>query len=439
MSTKREILSLPRGKKQVTAKSEVEASVVETNIEQDAVFNSSVSETQVELEKDAIPNVTVGEKLSKTPIKKAKSFGTLDEVLLDVFKKELKNDGKLKLVKIDKVHESALKRMTGVEPSEKSTWEKIALNFIEIDPTFKSLLQLLLVSSAGNPALRRKIIEFAVFVISRNWIGKLAGSNNVFADLAGTVGLDNPNVISVICRGIKDLFDKQIDNQKKAEAGNESAENQPFSLSVSEVKSKKANVIAICCLWAAETGKAEDTKTITQLKNFLLQEESAVEIEPVLTNYFFAAAVKETTPSVLAVVRYFEYTSAIVEERRKSAQSELADKEQSISSLQNELNRLKTELSERDAQIASLMSEIEYLKSESHQRELSEQATRVHLRDDAGQAKARTNTLLSEDIAPAMELSLKALNRDNPKVEVAIHQIELALESIDKGLSWFSK
>ncbi len=70
---------------------------------------------------------------------------------------------------------------------------------------------------------------------------------------------------------------------------------------------------------------------------------------------------------------------------------------------------------------------------------LSEQATRVHLRDDAGQAKARANTLLSEDIAPQIELALKALNRDTPKVEVAIHQIELALESIDKGLPWFSK
>ncbi|WP_318517125.1 hypothetical protein [Photobacterium leiognathi] len=439
MSIKREILGLSRGKKQETANSDMVAPDIETKVEKRPVSGSSVFDTKIELEKEVMSSATADEKTAKKSVKKAKSFKSLDELLLDVFSKELKTGSKLKPIKIDKAHESALKRMTGLESSERSSWEKIALNFNEVDPTFKHLLHLLLASSEGKPALRRKLIEFAVLVISRNWIGKLAGSNNVFADLAGTVGIANPDAISVICRGIKDLFDKQIDNRKKAEASKEAQETQQFSLSVSELTNKKANVLAICCLWAAETGKAENTKVISQLKNYLLEVESAVEVEPTLTNYFFAAAVKEATPSVLAAVRYFEHTSARAEERRKSAELNLTSKEQSISSLKNDLNILNTELSERDAKIASLVNEIESLKSETHQRELSEQATRVHLRDDAGQAKARANTLLSEDIAPQIELALKALNRDTPKVEVAIHQIELALESIDKGLPWFSK
>lgn len=439
MSTKREILSLPRGKKQDTANPEVAAPAVETKFEGGAVSNASVSETQEVLEKEVTSNATPDGKPSKKAVKKTKSFKSLDELLLDVFNKELKIDGKLKPIKIDKAHEFALKRMTGLKSSDKSTWESISTNFSVVDPTFKHLLSLLLASSEGKPTLRRKLIDFSVLVVSRNWVGRLAGSNNVFYDLAGTVGVDNPDSISVICRGIRELFDKQIDNRKKVEASKELQENQQFRLSVSDLRSKKANVIAICCLWASETGRADYTKTISQLKNFLLQETSSVEAEPVLTNYFFAGNLRDTPPSVLEAVRYFETTCTVAEERRKSAESELGFKQQRIVSLQNDLNSLKSELKAREEKIFELMGEIESLKSESHKRELSEQATRVHLRDDAGQAKARANTLLSEDIAPAMELSLRALNRESPKVDVAIYQIELALEKIKKGLLWFNK
>ncbi|WP_434360064.1 hypothetical protein NF212_06955 [Parasalinivibrio latis] len=439
MSTKREILSLPRGKKQSTANSELKVPVVKPEHREDTVVDSPVPVTQVEPIKEATPNVIGDAKPSKKTVKKTKNFTSLDELLLDVFKKELKTDGKLKPIKIDKVHESALKRMTGLEPSDKNTWESISTNVSEVDPTFKHLLSLLLSSASAKPALRRKLIEFAVLVISRNWVGKLSGSNNVFADLAGTVGVDNQDSVSLICRGIKDLFDKQIDNRKRVERSKDSKDDQQFLLGVSDIKNKKANVISICCLWASETGKADYEKTISQLKNFLLQETSSVEVDPVLTNYFFAGALRDNAPFVLAAIRFFQNTCAMAEERRKSAESELGSKEQRIFSLQNNLNSLKSELAAREEKIAQLMGEIESLKSESYQRELSEQATRVHLRDDAGQAKARANTLLSEDIAPAMELSLKALNRESPKVDVAIYQIELALENIEKGLPWFSK
>ncbi|MNR59671.1 hypothetical protein D3C85_1809820 [compost metagenome] len=70
---------------------------------------------------------------------------------------------------------------------------------------------------------------------------------------------------------------------------------------------------------------------------------------------------------------------------------------------------------------------------------LDEKAKRVHLRDDTGRAKAKATNLLSEDVLEPLRLSLAALRRDNPKTEVAAHHIDLVLETVERGLSWFKE
>lgn len=442
MTIKRKILSLSKGKQQDKNSQDASTSALGQEIQTVQVPTPDeleVSQGDISVEEVSKKVIQREKEPSRDKVKKTKSFNSLDEILLDVFKKELKADGKVKPLKVDKAHESALKKLNGTEPSVKSTWEEVILTFSDIDPTFRYLLQLVLVSSDVKPIVRRQLLDFSVLAISRNWSGKLAGSNNVFAELAGTVGIDNPDSIAVICKHIKDLFDKQIENRKKVEANKTSDIENQLSLSVSDVKRKKSNIIAICCLWASETGKSSPEKVITQLKNFLLSDDASTEVDTSLVSFFFAGSVKEPTPQIKAVVRYIEDNLARSEAKRKSAQWALGETELKIANLQRELQKLNVEISEKNTKIDLLLNEIADHKNESHQKELSEQATRVHLRDDAGQAKAKAKTLLSDDVAPAMELSLKALNRDNPKVEVAIHQIELALESINRGLPWFNK
>ena len=80
-----------------------------------------------------------------------------------------------------------------------------------------------------------------------------------------------------------------------------------------------------------------------------------------------------------------------------------------------------------------------HLKKQFENHQLDEKATRTHLRDNEGKAKAKAINLLSEEVLEPLRLSLSALQREKPKTEVAAHQIELVLESIKRDLQWFRK
>ena len=107
--------------------------------------------------------------------------------------------------------------------------------------------------------------------------------------------------------------------------------------------------------------------------------------------------------------------------------------------LQTEVVKQITAIADKDQQIARLMGEVEQLKLAQHEQQLDERATRTHLRDNAGQAKAKAFNLLTEDVLEPLKLSLAALQREKPKTEVAVHQIELAVESIERDIKWFSE
>ncbi|MCY1311227.1 hypothetical protein D9M70_615080 [compost metagenome] len=96
-------------------------------------------------------------------------------------------------------------------------------------------------------------------------------------------------------------------------------------------------------------------------------------------------------------------------------------------------------IADKDKLIAQLLTETEQLKHTLQEQQLDERATRTHLRDNAGQAKAKAFNLLSEAVLEPLRLSLAALQREKPKIEVAAHHIELAVESIEREIKWFSE
>lgn len=81
------------------------------------------------------------------------------------------------------------------------------------------------------------------------------------------------------------------------------------------------------------------------------------------------------------------------------------------------MNALELRIAELEAEVAALKDQLEIEKAE-----------RVHFRDDVNKAKVLAHNLIVDDLMPDLKLCLKALRRDEPKVFVAAHRIDLILD-----------
>jgi len=446
MVKKREILILSRQSKQ----SEQQSIGTDLDIDRDSGDAHEVgSKRPVKSEqlKEILVDTATQSKISTKNANTAKSssaekasLNSLSEILSDVFTLAIRKDGKPKPIKVSREHETALKRLERTELSDHKFIDGLIVNIAKLDPTYKHLLGLVVLSSGARSKVRRALIELAVMAISRNWVGKHSGSDNIFIEYASPTDITNKDVISVICRNIKDYFERQLKQRKKAasESPDKAKQSEPsFTVSSADLKKRSTNVLAIGCLWALETGKCSAEKAIAQMQKVLLADDMEPVNEETTVSYAYASSIKEPSNEFNTAIRYFEQKLEISDERRKFAESERQQCEADLYRERNKIDALKATIEAKEAEIKALETELVSLKGESHERQLSEQATRVHLRDDAGKAKSKAYNLITEDVKPAMQLSLKALMREKPKVEVAVHQIELALESIEDNLKWF--
>jgi hypothetical protein len=435
MVSKREILSLSRHNQQ----SEAQAKDRDLSIDR-----SHEQETKVPVKSDPILEPSKMHTKNSDTIKSNSAekvaLNSLSEILTDIYTIAFKKDGKPKPLKVGREHEVALKKLERAELSDNKFNDKLIVTIAKLDPTYKYLLGLVVLSSGAQARVRRALIEFAVLAISRNWVGRHSGCDNIFEEYARPTDISNEDVIAVICRNIKDYFEKQLKQRTKPVSQTSDKEIQSeasYTVSTSNIKKKAQNVLAIGCLWGLETGKCSAEKAIAQMQKIIQSNDTDPVNEVSEACYAFASSIKEPINEFIIAIRYFKQKLEISEERRKHAENISLQKEANLTSNRSKLNDLESTILAKDAEIKALEIELKNLKGESYERQLSEQATRVHLRDDAGKAKSKAYNLISEDIEPAVQLSLKALMREKPKVEVAIHQLELALESIEENLPWF--
>ncbi|PMG50702.1 hypothetical protein [Shewanella sp. 10N.286.52.B9] len=444
MVKKREILSLRSQKKQSEqALPEPGLGIKSDNTHsvgvKRPVKDDQVQEPSVNADTQSKTSTKSSNTVKSNPVVKA-SFNSLNEILSDVFTVAIKKDGKPKPIKVSREHETALKRLQRAELTDHKFIDGLIVNIGKLDPTYKQLLGLVVLSIGAQSKVRRALIEFAVLAISRNWVGKYSGSDNIFVEYASPTDITNKDVIAVICRNIKDYFERQLKQRKNSALESADKTKQPevsFTINSADLKKRSANVLAIGCLWALETGKCSAEKAIAQMQKVLLANNMEPVNEETTVSYAYASSIKEPSSEFNTAIRYFEQKLEISDERRRYAEDETQHKEGALTKKIKKISELEVTIKAKESEIKALESELARLKGESHERKLSEQATRVHLRDDAGKAKSKAYNLITEDVEPAMQLSLKALMREKPKIEVAVHQIELALESIEESLPWF--
>jgi hypothetical protein len=325
--------------------------------------------------------------------------------------------------------------------------EQITTTAGKTDPELKCLSLITLAAiKCQHDTLRHDLLSFCVRLVSSLWIQRQRGSFDLYRDIMDAdKGLDSAP-LTFLRNAITEQYRKRIEfvASQARERTKDKSENalvaEPAALNSLPKKTLEAqrdNVLLIGALWLMAQGKADPSAAIEFFSNLLNEQTSRSPSNRAIA--VFLAEQYANQESLLAdTIDYFKKQFTELADQRKFLQSKQHAQELEISKLQTTVRDQHSEIVDKDQQIARLLAETAQLQDALQEQQLDERATRTHLRDNAGQAKAKAFNLLSEDVLEPLKLSLAALQREKPKTEVAAHHIELAVENIEREIKWFS-
>lgn len=401
---------------------------------------TSVPTVVDEVEKGETQNVIPS---SKNPVKKVEKQKTVVEIFADTFSVELDKKGNVKPATISK---SDLKSLRSIEDGinfSPAVIDSVCKDIVHTDPGFTCLNKIVLNIFESNSADTRKaLFSTCMKIVSGSWINKHRGSIDLFKDIFDSAP-ENSDYIKVLDKSLSDMFKKrlsapkssQIDETEASGAGGAIVEEQ-YTKSILEQQQRNLQLLGV--LWLLEQGLSGVPETVDYLLQWLDANNSSKstlrDVALYLSGHILAPDPHFSKVLSLLMQKYAESAE---NERRVDAL--LVERERYISHLQQDLSAKQQEVVQTLQKLALYRSEIESLKKRSEDQQLNERAARTHLRDSEGKVRAKAFNLLSEEVLEPLRLSLAALQRENPKTESAIHQIELVLESIERDISWFKE
>jgi hypothetical protein len=325
--------------------------------------------------------------------------------------------------------------------------ESITAAACKTDPELKVLsLITLAVFKCQRDALRYELMAFCVRLASSLWIQRHRESFDLYRDIMDAdKGLDS-SPLTFLRNSITEQYRKRIESvvRQTSETPGPNATSvaaaEPTTLdalSKKELVAQRNNILLIGALWQMAQGKT-DLNAAIEFFSGLLNEQTSPSQSPRAVAVFLAEQYANQDSLLADAMDYFKKQFAVLAGQQKFLQSKHNAQEAELKKLQTTVMEQLSAIADKDLKIAQLQTETEQLKQAHQEQQLDERATRTHLRDNAGHAKAKAFNLLSEDVLEPLKLSLAALQREKPKTEVAVHQIELAVESIEKEIKWFS-
>ncbi len=316
------------------------------------------------------------------------------------------------------------------------------------DPELKVLSLITLAAfKCQRDVLRHELMAFCVRLASSLWIQRHRGSLDLYRDIMDAdKGLDS-SPLSFLRNAITEQYRKRIDSvgRQASEVPSPSTSNaeakEPTALDVlskKELAAQRNNILLIGALWLMAQGKTDLNAAIEFFSGLLNEQTSSIQ-SPRAVAVFLAEQYANQDSLLADTIDYFKKQFTELAGQQKFLQSKHNAQEIELKALQAKVMKQISAIADKDQQIGRLMAEVEQLKQAQQEQQLDERATRTHLRDNAGQAKAKAFNLLTEDVLEPLKLSLAALQREKPKTEVAVHQIELAVESIERDIKWFSE
>ena len=373
--------------------------------------------------------------LSLKTKKQVINFSNLADLIGNLFKVVTdEKTNKKKPLKLLSAHINSLTELPITSKISFDECESLSKTALEADPELKMLVALL-VSSANcrHPQVRKEVLSFACNVINNIKFLNPTSDTNIF--LLKDVSETNSGYLARLVMQLKSRFEKyQGENYKPAQK-----------------RTLEANVLAIAHIWAFENGKSDIDITLNSF-NRLLAERAApidshkpVEIEAdeqAKTGMIYFLASQTNSP----LLKDFSSTLSYFKARQEAAQSESSSLKRANAQWQTknetlleQIEDLKTDGLKKNELINQLTAEIQSLKDQHSESEQSVKAQKVHLKDDTSKAKAKALNFLEEEVLPSLQNSHKALDRETPKVHVALHNLDVMIERVEEELEWFKK
>lgn len=368
----------------------------------------------------------------------------VNQILEQIFTIKTDKDQNIKPANINKTQQNAIINCQSSPILDSVLIENIVADASKTDPELNVLAKVVVsASKCKNDEARKNLLLFCVRLASLLWIRKHHESHDLYHDIFESYESLNSSRLNFLKNSIDSIYRRRLENtlhESKSISQHKvsGTETELIQLKRKSIERQRNNILLIGCLWLMAQSKTELSETVVFLSRILEEHRSSTQSNRNIALYI-AEQVTRHDNLLADTLYFFEQKSSKHAAQTKSLQSELAAREQEVSTLnkklieQQQLHRVQLQ------HITSLETEMKHLKHTLDEQQLDERAKRTHLRDDVGQVKAKAFNLLSEEVLEPLKLSLSALQREKPKAKVAAHHIELAVESIERDIKWFTE
>tara|TARA_Y100001956_G_C4129512_1_gene192704 strand:- start:10713 stop:11840 length:1128 start_codon:yes stop_codon:yes gene_type:complete len=317
-------------------------------------------------------------------------------------------------------------------------FSKLAELVLECDPNMRFMHQVAAaVVNHSKANMAEALIEEVARLITV-WFtnAEAAQKQTIFFSLMGGV-----NKVKSPQRFI-DILDSQVKMRCKVlserEAGNPGDDQKTSP--IYDESSLLKNLRAIGLQWLLVKGLCSGELII----DYLISQNSVdIEITPEKLNQLGLYLTENTVPNrnvnLLALLKHLK----LQQEAQQSAHSlEVARRtqaEKAVLSEQQKLSESKAQNAALSEKVAELEAALSAMQQQLEEQQALGKAERVHLKDDHGKIKYKTLNRLQDDVLPLLEKTTHALDKEVPKVHVAMHQLELITEEVAGMIEWLKK
>lgn len=379
-----------------------------------------------------------------TVVKKMSSY-TMAQHLREIYALDEEVDSKTNPIKLSATQKKALADLMSSDELKDNELADFSKLIWQRDPTLKVFFEIsCAIYRNKHEVVGRKFITQAAKLVSDCDFLNPLGSSNIFFDVTSQFQSESTPFLQVLVKQLLEKFDKR---RKALVAANDKAEKvldktSRTKLSLRDLNSLEANILAIAALWCHALGKVDTDGLINAYKLYKTTSIVGSDDEIAIPNMavFIAKQIsRDEGKEFIEIIDYFvqQESNWKAESARKSSELNVQKKE--MQRLAQQRAQLSVELNASQERVIRLEQQIEQLKIEIMSSQVEQKSERVHLQDDTERLRARSYNLLTDEIHPLLTTSLKALRRETPIVEVAIDHIERANEQIEGAIKWFKR
>lgn len=394
---------------------------------------------------ESVDRISDGDQIAVTSSEKktteAEKIKSLESILVQLFLPAVGKDRKTRSAVLTQTMQTELRRIQQPGLMSGEILVKLVSSVGTTDPEFNKLAQIVILT-LGHPEVSKVVLDFSVRALSQHWVGKHLEHSNLFLSQAEPLSFSNPGILAHLTRSFTERYDariKSIREQLKRKETSDGQSSVPLrSLTPEQLRQQCENLLTICYLWSVETGKCDLKIVIQALKKRLLERGDKGNNEKKIYA-FLASQLSEPRGGVAETLSYFDELLSSAREGQRVSETINEQLRKNLNKVESEKAQIEHQLAVLQKEVNRLTASLDLIKTQSEEQVLDDKALRVHLKDDVSKAKSRAFNLLNEEVKEPLKLSLNALQREKPKVEIAAHQVELVLESIERELEWFKK